>query len=115
MITEQEKKFIAFWEANRIRQQRLSYQLLFGIPWGLALGTGVVLIFSSGWYERANMVAHTQSSPLVLIVAILIIAVICGWLYKKFQWEQREQFYLELKAKNKTDAAKGDKIQSINQ
>ncbi len=108
MITEQEKKFIVFWEANRIRQQKLSYQLLFGVPFGLALGTGVVLVLSSGWYERANMVAHTKSSPIVLIIAIVIITIVCGWLYKKFQWEQREQYYQELMAKSKSDAAKAE-------
>jgi uncharacterized membrane protein len=112
MLSKQELDFIVYWQKNRERQQTLKYQLLYGLPLGLSIGAGIVLMIKSGWYERANMVANGKSTPLILILAIIIITVFCGFFYKKFQWEQKEQQYLELLAKQKKDAAKNAETKS---
>ncbi|WP_336514088.1 hypothetical protein [Pollutibacter soli] len=101
MLTEEEKKFIAYWEENRDKQKRLSYQLMIGLPLGLIFALPIMINFFAGrlWYKRADAIANTQMSPTVLIVAVAAIAVFIGIFYRKLKWEKNEQFYKELKAK----------------
>jgi len=101
MLAPDEKRFLEYWSANRLKQKSLVRQLLFGLPFGLCLGIGVLVVFESGWYERANMVAYTQSSPYVLVFAIIVIAVFTGVFYKRYKWEMNEQRFKELEAKQK--------------
>ncbi len=106
MLTETEKRFLAYWEANRLREKKINKQLLLGLPIGLLFAVPVLILLFSGklWYQRASMVANSQSSPVVLIIAIICIAVFVALFYKRHQWDQREQHYLELKAKQQEDA-----------
>lgn len=101
MLTETEKAFLKYWEENRLREKKVNKQLLLGLPIGLLFAVPVLILLFSGkfWYERANMEANSQSSPIVLIIAIICIAVFVALFYKRHQWDQREQHYLELKAK----------------
>ncbi len=34
MLTDDERRFLDFWEKNRERHGRLGYQLMAGLPWG---------------------------------------------------------------------------------
>jgi membrane protein YdbS with pleckstrin-like domain len=99
MLTPEEEKFLQYWEANRIKEKSLFRQLSLGMPLGVLIGLAILLNFMSGWYTRANMVAYSQSTPYVLIVAIVIIAVFCSVFYKRYKWEMNEQHFLELKIK----------------
>lgn len=105
MLTEPEKQFLRYWEANRLREKKLNKQLLLGLPIGLLFAIPVLLMLFSGkfWYERANMEANSQSSPIVLMIAIICIAVFVAVFYKRHQWEMKEQQYLELKAREKEE------------
>lgn len=96
MLTDNEEAFLQYWLHNRQRQKKLFYQLLVGLPVGLLLGGVIAFNFYSGWYKRADYMINAQFNPVVLIVALLIIAVFTAVFYKKFQWEQREQKYQEL-------------------
>lgn len=104
MLTNNEKAFLKYWEANRLREKKVNKQLLLGLPIGLLFAVPVLILLFSGWYERASMQANSQSSPVVLIIAIICIAVFVALFYKRHQWEQREQHYLELKAKEKEES-----------
>jgi hypothetical protein len=99
MLTEQEEKFLVYWEKNKERDKSIFRQLSLGLPIGLLIGLGILLNFVSGWYTRATMVANSQSTPLVLILAIIIIAIFCSIFYKRHQWEMNDQRYQELKIK----------------
>jgi len=103
MLSEDEKKFIAYWSANREREKRLPRQLMAGLPAGLSLGIAILVCFFTGWYQRAMMEASTEMSPFVLILAIILIAVSFGVFYKKQKWEQNEQAYKELLARKKKE------------
>ena len=104
MLSPDEERFIEYWATNREREKRTFRQLLYGLPLGLLLGTGIFLsVVTDTWYERADMVANTQMNPNVLIVAILAIAVFTGLFYKKFKWDQNEQTYKELLFKKKKE------------
>lgn len=103
MLTEDEKKFIDYWEANRERQSKLMTQLLTGIPIGIFFSVPVLIVLYTGryWYKRADMLINTQLNPLVMVFAIFIITVFVAVFYKRHQWEMQEQQYLEFKNKEK--------------
>ena len=99
MLTEEEEKFLIYWEENKVKEKSLFKQLSLGLPIGLLIGVGILLNFISGWYTRATMVANSQSTPLVLILAIVIIAIFCSIFYKQHQWEMNDQRFQELMKK----------------
>ena len=99
MLTQEEEKFFQYWDENRLKEKSIFKQLSMGFPIGLLIGSGIVLNFATGWYSRANMVANSQSTPMVLIIAIIIIAIFCSVFYKRHRWEMNEQRYMELKFK----------------
>ncbi|HSK11670.1 MAG TPA: hypothetical protein VK907_00565 [Phnomibacter sp.] len=111
MLTEKEEKFLLYWETARKRQKKLLYQLGVGLPMGLLFGILIIANFFSGWYKRADMIANSRFDPVVLYVAVALIAVFFAIFSKKFQYDQQEQRYKELiikkgKVKNaKEDAA----------
>ena len=70
MLSEKEKAFIDYWESNRLKEKSILKQFFPGLPIGLALGAAILLALDSGWYERANMIAQSQSSPVVFFICI---------------------------------------------
>jgi hypothetical protein len=105
MISAEEEKFFQYWENNRERESKLPRQLMFGLPWGLLIGAGIVAsLYTGGWYTRATMEANSEMNPFVLLLAVSGIAVFTGVFYKKYKWEMNEQHYLEiLHRKNKIE------------
>jgi cobalamin synthase len=101
MLTPKEEEFIAYWAANREKQKKSFRQFIQGMSRGLAIGAAILLLVISGWYQRANMEANSKLSASVLVVALVIIAIFMAWLYQSYQWEMKEQQYLELLAKKK--------------
>jgi hypothetical protein len=108
MLSEKEKEFLKYWEANRIKEKSLLKQFFPGLPIGLCIGCAILIMVDSGWYERANMIAETESSPTVLFIAIVAIVAFTGFFYKKFRWEMNEQAYKELKVKNELQSKTDD-------
>lgn len=108
MLNEQEKLFLVYWEANRLREKKVLKQLLIGLPIGVLFGLPVIIILFSGkfWYKRADMVANTQLNPFVLVAAVILIIVFVAIFYKRHQWEMKEQQYLEIKAKHENEQSK---------
>ncbi len=96
MLTDQEEKFLLYWEKNKDKERSFLKQISLGLPLGLLIGLGILLNFMSGWYTRATMVANSQSTPLVLIFAIIIIAFFCSIFYVRHRWEMNDQRYQEL-------------------
>jgi len=112
MLTSEEEKFLLYWEANRTKEQSLFRQLLPGLSFGLIIGVAILLNFVSGWYKRANMVANSQSTPIVLVIGLFIIAIFCSIFYKRHKWEMNEQHFLELKLKKENQNSLADKQQN---
>lgn len=107
MLEEREKLFIAYWKERRLKEKSLFYQVMTGLPMGLLFAVPILIILFSGkfWYKRADMVANSHASAVVLVIAVFLIALFVAVLYKRHQWEMKEQQYMELKAKSgvKTD------------
>ncbi len=102
MLTHEEEKFLLYWEKNRLKKKDAGIISL-GTGVGLFIGIGILLNYISGWYSRADMVANSQSTPFVLIIAILIITIFCGFFYNKYRWDMNEQRFLELKSKKESE------------
>jgi len=100
-LTNDEKKFMEWWAENRSRQNKPFYLVWMGIPLGIAFALPILLNFLLGryWYKRADSVGASQFNPLVLGFALILIIIFIGIFYKKHTWDQREQKYMELKAK----------------
>ena len=103
MLTEEQEKFLVYWQNNRVKEKSLFKLLSLGMPIGLLIGIGIILNFMSGWYTRATMAANGQSTPLVLIFAIIIIALFCSVFYKQHQWEMNEQRFISLTKKKEVE------------
>ena len=103
MLSKREDEFLRYWEQNRIKERSILKQFFPGLPLGLALGAGILLLLDSGWYVRANMVAQSQSSPVVIFLGIVAIVAFTGFFYKRHRWEMNEQTYQELKLKAAKD------------
>ena len=101
MLSEQEEKYILFWEENRELEQKSFKQYLKGLSRGLGIGVAILLLLVTGWYTRANMEANSKLSFTVFAIALFGIAVFMAWLYHNYKWEMNEQQYLELLAKKK--------------
>ena len=100
MLTEDEKKFIIYWENNRLRRRKTLKQLAIGLPISVLIVVAIFANFFSGWYKRADMMLRSQTSLiLVLIVAALLIVIFVSVFSAKHQWDQNEQRYREFLAK----------------
>jgi uncharacterized membrane protein len=101
MLTEQDRRFVEYWEKNRVKERKTVRQFMVGVPFGLVFAIPILVILFSGkfWYERADAVANSKANPIVLIIAILLITAFVAIFYKKHQWDQKEQLYREIKAK----------------
>ena len=120
MLSEAEQNFISYWETARLGERRLVRQLLVGIPVGMLVGIPILVVLFSGrfWYVRADAVAGSRLSPVVMIVAVLLIVLFMALFYKRHQWEMKEQYYQELLAKkrrmeDKDEAANTNVKQSL--
>jgi membrane protein YdbS with pleckstrin-like domain len=106
MLDKREQSFVDYWSVHRDKEAGLGYQLLTGLPIGLLFALPVIFILFSGryWYKRADMVANSELSLTVLVIAVLAIAVFVAFIYKRHQWDMKEQQYLELKGKAKKNS-----------
>ena len=106
MLTPEQEKFLHYWEANREREKTLFRQIMAGLPIGLSIGAGILICVFSGWYKRAMMELSTDVNPVLLIVAVIVIALMFGVFSQKQKWEMNEQAYLKLLADMKREQEK---------
>ena len=101
--TDEEIKFMAYWEQNRLKQKRLLTQLTYGLPIGLIFVVPIFVNFLLGrfWYKRADAVGLSQFNPTVLVLAVLLISVFVAIFNRRFKWEKYEQEYQRLLSKSK--------------
>jgi protein-S-isoprenylcysteine O-methyltransferase Ste14 len=107
MLTEEESRFLEYWEANRLRRKRFFRQLAIGLPLGAVMVVAIFLSFVSGWHKQASIEirSQAQSQPdfasiiLVLVVAAIAIVVFTAVFSARHKWDMHEQRYRELLAK----------------
>ena len=100
MLTEEEKKFIAYWEIHRLRRKKLLKQFVIGLPLAVLIVAAIFINFFSGWYKRADMLLRSHSSLIIVVViAVLLIVVFTTVFSAKHQWDMNEQRYREFLSK----------------
>lgn len=100
MLTEEEKKFLDYWEQNRKNRKRYLRRLSIGLPLGTLLVIAIFVNFFSGWDKRANMIMYEQPSLIyVLVAAALLIVAFIVIFSARHNWDSNEQRYHELLAK----------------
>lgn len=100
MLTEEEKRFMDYWERNRKNRKRYFRKLSIGLPLGVILVLAIFINFFSGWDKRADMIMYEQPSLIyVLLGAALLIVAFIVIFSARFKWDSNEQRYQELLAK----------------
>jgi len=100
MLTEEEEKFVEYWQYHRLKKRKVLKQLSVGLPLGVVIAAAIFINFFSGWDKRAQMVINANPSLiLVLIIACLIIVVFITIFSVRHNWDLNEQRYRELLAR----------------
>ena len=100
MLTDEEKKFIEYWDKNSEKEGTFTYQLAYGLPRGLIFALPVLLaVIFHDWYK--NMVPISKGQLIVISIAVIGIALFYTIFRMKFRWENNDQLYKELKFKEK--------------
>jgi uncharacterized membrane protein YbhN (UPF0104 family) len=98
MITDHEKRFIEYWEANRDKEKKIFFGLAWGLPIGLVFALPVLLsVIFHDWYKSMVFISSTQLT--LILITVLGIAVFFALFRMRFKWEENEQRYKELKFK----------------
>lgn len=105
MLSKEETDFIRYWEQNRLRRKKIVRQFLLGIPIGLLFVIPILINFTTHWYKKADVEANSQDfDPRVLFVALLLIVAFTSVFYQRHKWDQYEQRYRELLARQSREA-----------
>lgn len=113
MLTEKEKRFLAYWEGAREKESGFGQKMRRGLPmamlFGLPILASVVVVYflSPEWYTKVSR-SITQVTVTV-IIAVILFMLFFSFTRMHFKWEMNEQLYQELKQKRaREDAAKPD-------
>ena len=105
MLTDDETRFLAFWEKNKDLHSSFSSKLLRGLPMACLFGLPILLLLASvylflpEWYTKIS-----KTSPqtfLVVTIGVFIAVFFYAFIRMHFKWEMNEQLYKELKYKEK--------------
>lgn len=111
MLSEEEEKFLVYWEQRRTEYSTTSSKFLRGLPMAMVFGIpillliAVVYLFVPDWYIKISKTS-TQTF-IVVVIAVFIAIVFYAFVRMHFKWEMNEQMYNELKhVQKKEEAAK---------
>ncbi len=99
MLTNEEEKFIQYWNLNREKQKRIATQLYIGLPAGLVLGLPILLNIFLDWNTQIKYMTRGELNT--ILVAVLIIITFIAIFTVKHKWDMQEQLYKELLYKKK--------------
>ncbi|MBP6432504.1 MAG: hypothetical protein KA319_12125 [Ferruginibacter sp.] len=103
MITDKEKQFIQYWEAERNNRATFKNKLITGLPMALLFCMPIVLsvvavyFFFPEWYTKVSKM--TAGTFITILIAMIIAAVFIAYFRMHYKWEMNEQLYKELKQK----------------
>ena len=106
MLSEQEIKFLQYWEQHRETENTFVRKLTGGLPMALIFSMPIVLsivvvrLFLPEWYTKISKT--TPGTFITIIFAMIIVALFYSFFRMQYKWEMNEQLYKELKAKEKT-------------
>ena len=96
-LTPEEEKFINYWSDQRTRKKQFYRKLSIGLPLGVLIVVALLVNMLSGWYQKADMELHRDSSLiLVVLIAGIAIIVFITLFSVRHKWDQNEMHYQEL-------------------
>ena len=105
MLSEEDIKFLRYWERVRDSESTFMSKLTRGLPMAFLFGLPILLsvvvvrLLMPNYYLKMS-----QTSPgafVTVLIAILIIIVFYAFFRMEYKWEMNEQLYQELKNKEK--------------
>ena len=106
MLTQQEEDFIRYWSDQRLRKKQFLRKFSIGMPLGVMIAVALLINFLSGWYKKADMVLHSDTSVIfVVLIAIIGIVVFITIFSAHHKWDQNELYYNELLYKKDQESA----------
>ncbi len=106
MLTEKEIAFLKYWEQNKDRENTTVRKITGGLPMAVLFTAPILLLvivvwlFIPDWYTKIS-----KTSPGMFVTAVFamfIIVLFYSFFRMQFKWENNEQYYKELKAKEKS-------------
>jgi formate hydrogenlyase subunit 3/multisubunit Na+/H+ antiporter MnhD subunit len=103
MLTTEEEKFVAYWSKQRLRKKQFMRKYSIGLPLAVLIVVALFINFLSGWYQKADMELHADSSVIIVVLVAAIGIVVFITLFSvRHKWEQNELLYHELLRKKET-------------
>jgi flagellar basal body-associated protein FliL len=100
MLTKQDEDFIRYWSQQRMKKKQFLRKISIGLPLGVFLVAALMINFLSGWYQKADMELHSDSSVIIVVLLAAVAIVVFIVLFSaRLKWDQNEQHYLELTKK----------------
>lgn len=103
MITDKDRQFIVYWEAERDKLNTVKAKLLNGLPMAVLFSLPVLLLlfviqlYFPDWYTK---ISNTTPGTFVSIIIALFISILFfAYFRMHYKWEMNEQHYRELKGK----------------
>jgi ATP/ADP translocase len=96
-LSKKEEDFIRYWSDQRLRKKQFLGKLSIGLPLGVLLVAALMINFLSGWYKKADMELHSDSSVIIVVlIAAIAIVVFITIFSARHKWDQNELLYQEL-------------------
>src|SRR5689334_11340199 len=107
MVTTEEEKFLDYWGGQRLHKKSFLRKFSIGLPLGVFIAAALLINFFSGWYKKADMELHSDSSVIIVVlIAVLAIVVFITIFSARHRWDQNEQLYQEILKKKEAEASK---------
>lgn len=96
-LTEEEKKFIIFWEKERDMRHKWTFQIRRYLPRGMMFGFPIALFFFVEAPRHRGLISHSDLVVIMFAIALIIIfyAIFMG----ATKWDEYESHYQILKMK----------------
>ncbi|HEU0110814.1 MAG TPA: hypothetical protein VFQ73_08060 [Flavisolibacter sp.] len=96
-MTQEEEKFFTYWADQRLRKKQFLRKFSIGLPLGVLLAVALMVNLLSGWYKKATMALHRESSlMLVILFALVLIVVFITIFSAHHRWDRNESMYQDL-------------------
>jgi cbb3-type cytochrome oxidase subunit 3 len=106
MLSQEEEKFLQYWEEQRQRKREFLKKFSIGLPMAALLAVAFFINFLSGWYGKADKELRRHSSLLItILVAVIVIVVFVSIFSVKHRWDRNEAEYHRLLLKKQQDVS----------
>lgn len=96
-LTDEEKKFIVFWEKERDKRHKWTFHIKRYFPRGIMFGIPIALFFFVEAPRHRGLISHSDLA--IIMFAILMIVIFYAIFMGFTKWDEYESHYQILKMK----------------